>query len=193
MAIPNSYWKDALEAVQGGGSGLRRYPVPMGIASSSSPSSGGFFQQVGNAGARSAVPVSAAAHMAAAARTPGAPMPGGWAGTGAATPKTPSALKALLAKHPTLAAMGPTAIAMIAEQLIGNLMGKHHELGMQDIQRQGIQEMGEATTDPQANYYAAMLPQYEQQEEQSRMALMQTIMGGQAGRLANGQESFGGV
>lgn len=106
--------------------------------------------------------------------------------------RTPSKIGAYLGAHPNVKMMGPALGVMILEMLIGGKMNQAQDLMMQNIQREGMEAQG-AAMDPQAMYYQAMMPQYEQQEEMSRMALMQTLMGGGGQRLADGQELFGGV
>lgn len=121
-----------------------------------------------------------------ATTTPGALQALQGAGGGA-----PGKVGAFLGAHPGLKTMGPALGVMILEMLMGSKMNQVQDLMMQNIQREGMEAQG-AAMDPQAQYYQAMMPQYEQQEEMSRMALMQTLMGG-GQRLAEGQELFGGV
>ena len=82
-------------------------------------------------------------------------------------------------------------VGMLMAQLAGSMaIGKYDELAGMNVERERMEMMG-AAADPQAMYYQAMMPQYEQQEEQSRMALMQQLIS-DGSQLARGQEKPGG-
>jgi hypothetical protein len=89
---------------------------------------------------------------------------------------------------------GPVLAIMAAQFLGEHLVNKLHGISSTNIEEGALRSRGKSM-DPQAMYYEAMMPEISQREEMSRMALMQTIMGGGNGRkqLAEGQEMFGGV
>lgn len=89
-------------------------------------------------------------------------------------------------------------IALLLAQFGGQYaLGQHHKIASMGIEQEALRGKGEAI-DPESMYYQAMLSDYGQQEQMSRMALLQKVMGaggfgGGQRQLAEGQEMFGGV
>ena len=156
-------WTETLEAVRQGASGLRRKgAATAGVVAM-------------ERGAAAVTPVGGSISSAPVGGVGGAGAVGGMGKIGA------------FMKGP----WGPF-VGMLLAQLAGSMaIGKYNELAGMDVERERMEMMG-AAADPQAMYYQAMLPAYEQQEEMSRAALMSTIMGG-GSQLARGQEQHGGV
>lgn len=86
-------------------------------------------------------------------------------------------------------------LALLGVELAGQHGINQYDQIMRKLIETGALKKKRESLDPAAAYYEAILPEVSREEEMSRMALMNTIMGGGTGpnNLAKGQEVFGGA
>lgn len=103
-------------------------------------------------------------------------------------------LQGILGKAGGKAGMGGAVnliwlLPMLLSYMVSRERKKEHELSMLGIQAQHMREREEVIT-PESMFYQALMPQAAGQQQATRGALLQQLMGGQP-QLAQGEEIIG--
>lgn len=84
-------------------------------------------------------------------------------------------------------------VGIFATWLLNKILQTGHEIGMRNIQREGLRSQAEMIT-PENLYHQAAQPQAQEEESMARQALMSQLTGGVLGpqQLAKGEYMIGG-